>query len=169
VEPFGTGQVDNYGYGDGMNNPPFGVYGGLSADGGALYRINADGTRTFFSMMAYFRVREGESWIAASTGGGGYGDPLERDPDRVRVDVRDGFVSLVAAERDYGVVLDPETLEVDVGASAQLRARLIADRGAQMTTVPLGPNAGTYVKALMKYGDTFELDPHPPLDADYTL
>jgi N-methylhydantoinase B len=45
-------------------------------------------------------------------GGGGFGEPLERDPERVRADVRDGYVSIEAAERDYGVVLDPVTLEV---------------------------------------------------------
>jgi N-methylhydantoinase B len=45
-------------------------------------------------------------------GGGGFGDPLEREPSRVARDVRDGFVTIDAAERDYGVVLDPETLDV---------------------------------------------------------
>jgi N-methylhydantoinase B len=45
-------------------------------------------------------------------GGGGFGDPRERDPERVRRDVSDGFVTVEAARRDYGVVLDPDTLEV---------------------------------------------------------
>jgi N-methylhydantoinase B len=45
-------------------------------------------------------------------GGGGFGDPRERDPERVRRDVRDGYVSLEAAERDYGIRLDPETLDI---------------------------------------------------------
>jgi N-methylhydantoinase B len=45
-------------------------------------------------------------------GGGGFGDPLEREPEWVARDVRDGFVTIEAAERDYGVVLDPETLDV---------------------------------------------------------
>jgi N-methylhydantoinase B len=45
-------------------------------------------------------------------GGGGFGNPLERDPERVRADVRDGYVSIEAAQRDYGVVLDPDTLDV---------------------------------------------------------
>jgi N-methylhydantoinase B len=40
-------------------------------------------------------------------GGGGFGDPRERDPERVRRDVVDGYVSVEAAERDYGVKLDP--------------------------------------------------------------
>ena len=40
-------------------------------------------------------------------GGGGYGDPLARDPERVLADVREGHVSAAAAERHYGVVLTP--------------------------------------------------------------
>ena len=45
-------------------------------------------------------------------GGGGFGNPRERDPERVRTDILDGFVTLEAARRDYGVIIDPETLEV---------------------------------------------------------
>jgi N-methylhydantoinase B len=45
-------------------------------------------------------------------GGGGFGNPLERDPERVRADVRDGFVTVEGAARDYGVVLDQQTLDV---------------------------------------------------------
>jgi hypothetical protein len=52
------------------------------------------------------------SGSSGNASGGGFGDPLERDPERVRADVRDGYVSLAAAERDYGVVLDPDTLAV---------------------------------------------------------
>ncbi len=60
-------------------------------------------------------------------GGGGWGNPLEREPDRVMVDVRDGYVSIEGAARDYGVVVlgdpesDPEGLVVDVEATARLR------------------------------------------------
>lgn len=106
LTPRDTGQIDNYGYGDGIQNPPHGLFGGKPGDGGALYRQNEDGTKRVFSAFAYFRVHEGETWCAMSTGGGGYGDPLERGPDRVRIDVRDGFVSLRSAEEDYGVVID---------------------------------------------------------------
>jgi N-methylhydantoinase B len=55
-------------------------------------------------------------------GGGGWGDPLERDPQAVREDVLDEYVSLEGAARDYGVVLDPKTLTVDEKATAELRA-----------------------------------------------
>ena len=54
-------------------------------------------------------------------GGGGYGNPLEREPERVRADVLDGYVSREAAASDYGVVLD-DALAVDDAATAELRA-----------------------------------------------
>jgi len=53
-------------------------------------------------------------------GGGGFGLPLERDPERVRIDVLDGYVSREAAQRDYGVVLSDE-LAVDEEATRELR------------------------------------------------
>ncbi|OZM81638.1 methylhydantoinase [Pseudonocardia sp. MH-G8] len=63
-----------------------------------------------------------------TNGGGGWGDPFRREPERVRVDVRDGYVSIAGAARDYGVVVigdperDPEGLVVDEEATARRRA-----------------------------------------------
>lgn len=65
-------------------------------------------------------------------GGGGYGDPFERDPERVLEDVINGYVSIEAAERDYGVVVGylggadrlvrlPEHYEINWPATEQLR------------------------------------------------
>jgi N-methylhydantoinase B len=54
-------------------------------------------------------------------GGGGYGDPLERDPVMVRSDVINGYVSYEKAREAYGVVIDPETGEVDAQATEKLR------------------------------------------------
>src|SRR3546814_2342020 len=67
-----------------------------------------------------------------TNGAGGWGDPLERDPDRVRVDVRDEYVTIEGAARLYGVVVtgdpveDPEGVAVDEEATSALRARLRA-------------------------------------------
>jgi N-methylhydantoinase B len=58
----------------------------------------------------------------ATAGGGGWGNPYERDPERVQRDVRDGYVSLDSAKRDYGVSLDPETLEIDEESTRRLRS-----------------------------------------------
>jgi N-methylhydantoinase B len=168
VAPRGTGQIDNYGYGDGITNPPFGVFGGTPGDGGALYRINADGSRTFFSGISYFRVKEGESWLAVSTGGGGYGNPLQRDPEKVRVDVRDGFVSNQLAREVYGVVLGPDSLEIDIAATESLRAELAKTQRIEVV-FPDRPDAATWFRSLIGLRDTYELNPQPPMDADLTL
>jgi len=53
--------------------------------------------------------------------GGGFGDPLERDPERVLGDVLDGYVSIQGARDDYGVVIIPEILAVDDQATEELR------------------------------------------------
>ena len=60
-------------------------------------------------------------------GGGGFGDPLERDPDLVRADLRDELVSPERARGDYGVVLDAAG-NVDAAATAHLRAALRTQR-----------------------------------------
>ncbi|MBW1667518.1 MAG: hydantoinase B/oxoprolinase family protein [Deltaproteobacteria bacterium] len=54
-------------------------------------------------------------------GGGGYGHPFERDPERVKEDVIEGYVSIDMAKKDYGVVINPETLEIDVDTTEKLR------------------------------------------------
>ena len=62
-----------------------------------------------------------------NNGGGGWGDPCERDPELVKRDVRDGYVTIGGAERDYGVVVvgdpenDPEGLIIDLEATRRLR------------------------------------------------
>jgi N-methylhydantoinase B len=70
---------------------------------------------------SYNRLQTGEVLVNNTGGGGGYGDPLERDPERVAADVRNGFVSVGAAEREYGVVVDPATYLIDPDATTRLR------------------------------------------------
>jgi N-methylhydantoinase B len=67
-----------------------------------------------------------------TTGGGGWGDPLDREPDLVGLDVLQGKVSARAAREDYGVVVtvvDDATFEIDTAATSERRARLRAERG----------------------------------------
>ena len=58
-------------------------------------------------------------------GGGGVGRPYERDPELVREDVINEFVSLERAREDYGVIIDPNTLSVDYKATNQIRNDLL--------------------------------------------
>ncbi len=67
-------------------------------------------------------LKDGDIIINSSGGGGGWGNPFERDAQHVLNDVVNEFVSLESARRDYGVVIDEDTLTVDEGATAALRA-----------------------------------------------
>ena len=64
---------------------------------------------------------------------GGFGDPLERDPDLVLSDVLDGFTTAELAERDYGVVVDLQRRSVDHEATQRLRERHRAGAGSPAT------------------------------------
>jgi len=74
----------------------------------------------------------GESYTVRYGGGGGWGDPLERDPEAVREDVLDEYVSMRGARFDYGVVftgsVEDLDLSVDWPATRELRAQMRADR-----------------------------------------
>ena len=62
--------------------------------------------------------------IISAGGGGGYGDPTERDVEAVRLDVIRGYVSVEQARDAYGVVLDPTSHEVDHSSTEALRDQL---------------------------------------------
>jgi N-methylhydantoinase B len=70
------------------------------------------------------QVPAGTTAIVVTAGGGGWGNPLERDVDLVRADVVDGYVSIEAARDQYGVVFSPRTFDVDVDATRALRSEL---------------------------------------------
>jgi N-methylhydantoinase B len=72
--------------------------------------------------MANDPIYPGEKYYTMCPGGGGYGNPLLRDVSRVQDDVMDGLISLERARDVYGVVLNPETFEVDGEATKKFRA-----------------------------------------------
>ena len=92
--------------------PAWGLFGGRDAVGpDVVVNPGLEDERHMLKANAH-PLAPGSVVELRTGGGGGFGNPLERDPERVCEDVRDGYVSLEAAGRDYGVVLDPETLEV---------------------------------------------------------
>jgi N-methylhydantoinase B len=86
--------------------PPNGCAGGTSGRPGAIW-INPDTreAKRLPTRYADYPLRAGDVFRLDTPGGGGYGDPLARAPERVLSDVREGAISRETAERDYGVVL----------------------------------------------------------------
>ena len=72
--------------------------------------------------MVYETMAPEEVLVNNSGGGGGWGDPLERDEQAVLADVVNGYVSLDAARDDYGVVIDAATMTIDGAATTALRS-----------------------------------------------
>jgi len=107
--------------------PPWGLWGGK--DGApADYLVKFPDEQDFRSVdVVRYRVPEGSRVIIRTAGGGGWGDPLERDPEKVRWDVIEGYVSREAAEREYGVVLK-EDLSIDPEKTNDLRERMRRQR-----------------------------------------
>jgi N-methylhydantoinase B len=108
---------------------PWGTAGG--DDGDAGYVVLRPGTaRELRTGMVYEAMAPDEVLVNNSGGGGGWGDPLERDEEAVLADVVNGYVSLDAARDDYGVVIDAATLTIDGAATTALRSegRTAAER-----------------------------------------
>lgn len=90
---------------------PWGVAGGRDGSRNGVRFHHADGRIVETGKCARYRLVKGEMVEIVTGTGGGWGDPRERPVEAVVEDVRDGYVSLAQAERDYGVAIDPETLE----------------------------------------------------------
>jgi len=86
--------------------------------------------RTFDLMY----LEPGDILVSNSGGGGGVGDPLDREVEKVRFDAMNEYISMKTAKNVYGVVLDPKTFKVNEKATAALRARLKSKKSSQAKT-----------------------------------
>ena len=109
--------------------PPFGVGGAGPAGPVRVAKVCDDRTVEFDTpgKVTGHPIAAGDCVLMESAGGGGYGDPLRRDPEAVRADVAAGYVTADRARAGYGVVLD-EAGGVDGASTAALRERIAASR-----------------------------------------
>ncbi|WP_047865733.1 hydantoinase B/oxoprolinase family protein [Rubrobacter aplysinae] len=100
----------------------WGIEGGLpSCPHGVWLNRGREDERFLGATFSGVDVEAGDLFIRPSAGGGGYGDPLERDSEAVCEDVADDYVTVEGARRDYGVVireLDAELAEYEVDLEA---------------------------------------------------
>jgi N-methylhydantoinase B len=107
-------------YGDSQEFPPHGLFGGKSGTPGRfILNPHSNGTRLKSKGISTLRLNDVVS--LRLPGGGGYGDPLERDFSLIERDVRDGKVTIEKAKEDYKVVINPKTMKVDEEATKRLR------------------------------------------------
>ncbi len=117
---------------------PWGVNGGTPGARSQKILERADGTREVLpSKCDRIQVKEGDLLHYITWGGGGWGDPLERDANLVALEVRRGLVSFEGAKR-YGVVLT-QTGEVDKKATKDMRKDMAAKRG-KIKVFDFGPS-----------------------------
>jgi len=104
------------------SDEPWGVFGGEPGLNASLVK-NQGGAdeESWPSKVTAMRLAAGDALQIVTPSSGGYGDPLERDPELVHADVLDGFTTIANAARDYGVVIDRGSLELDVDATRRLR------------------------------------------------
>ncbi|MCW3062829.1 MAG: hypothetical protein JWN32_1, partial [Solirubrobacterales bacterium] len=94
--------------GDRTVTAPYGLAGGHPGRAGRSVLHSAAGTSDLESKGIYV-LNSGDLVSLRLSGGGGYGDPLDRDPEGVAADVREGYVTEEGARRDYGVSFAPGT------------------------------------------------------------
>ncbi len=103
---------------------PWGLNGGKPGAKGEYYIIKPNGKRIKLKSKCTIRMEKGDIFLVRTPGGGGYGKPLERHTELVLQDVLDELVSLKAAKKDYGVLIDSATMEIDWKSTKQIRRRL---------------------------------------------
>jgi N-methylhydantoinase B len=116
---------------DRVHCKPWGLHGGKDAMGNGIGIRRKGEWDTDMPNAKIFgvRLKAGDAYLMQSGGGGGFGSPLERDPERVAHDVREGYVSRDAAHRDYGVIVTDDG-RLSETATAERRKRLASGGGA---------------------------------------
>jgi N-methylhydantoinase B len=121
---------------------PYGLYGGYPGSPSRNVLNPGEEAQPLPSKLT-MTIRAGDVFRHELAGSGGWGDPLERDPERVLRDVRNGLLSIAAARASYGVIIDAAGRAIDRDATEVERDRISAARGwtappAVLRTVPDG-------------------------------
>lgn len=136
----------------------WGIKGGLpSIPQGAILHPNTEKEQFLGTIFSNVPVKKGDSFTRPSAGGGGLGNPLERDVNAVLEDVIDGYVSIERAKKDYGVVIkeidrDLDLYEIDYEATEKEREYIRKNRKAWLSVDP------SEVEKMYKNGEIDQMD-----------
>ncbi|WP_306061293.1 hydantoinase B/oxoprolinase family protein [Natronococcus wangiae] len=119
----------------------WGINGGLPGIPHGVTLTRDGETEEMGTVFSSEPIEEGDEFVRPSSGGGGFGDPLDRDPEAVLEDVKDDYVSVERAAKDYGVVIeeidaDRCEYEIDNDTTAEKRRYIRANRDAWLREDP---------------------------------
>jgi len=103
--------------------PPWGINGGQDGSGNKVV-IYKNGKPAEIRRLSAEPLSKGDLVSIRTSSGGGFGNPLDRDPKMVLRDVRDELISVDIAREVYGVIVDPDKMEVDLEKTQELRKKL---------------------------------------------
>ena len=107
--------------------PPYGIFGGMPGLHGENKIIHKDGTETLINRAGGEPACDGDILYFQAPGGGGYGNPLDRNLEYLQNDIDNGLVSSESARRDYGAILNKKTGKIDREATVKNREKLRAE------------------------------------------
>ena len=111
-----------------LYTPPWGIFGGKDGRPSITRVYRTDGREEQWRKVSNLPLQDGDVVSFQTGGGGGYGSPLDRDPQRVLQDVINGYVSIACAREEYGVVLHESEMEIDWEATQKQREQMRASQ-----------------------------------------
>jgi len=105
-------------------SPPWGLFGGKAGKPSITIVYRNDGSEERWRKISNLPLAPNEVVSFQTGGGGGYGSPLERESEKVLLDVINGYVSLQKAREEYGVVINQDRMKIDIKATKQLRNKM---------------------------------------------
>lgn len=111
-------------FGDGKVHPPYGLFGGDEGSCNIAYINEGTADERELKAKESVQLKKNDVYTSYPSGGGGWGDPLDRDPEMVREDARNEIISLESARNIYGTVLEGDTYTVNAEKTKSLREEL---------------------------------------------
>jgi N-methylhydantoinase B len=109
--------------------PPWGIEGGMDGTGNYVVIMRNKGELMRVRKISSFKLSKGDVVSIRTGAGGGWGSPIERDPELVLMDVRNELIDVETAERVYGVVINKETFQLKMDQTLDLRRKMREERG----------------------------------------
>lgn len=108
-------------FGDGRIHPPYGLFGGKPGSCNMAYVNEGMPDERLLPAKGANDLKEGDTFTSYPSGGGGWGDPHKRPAEQVRMDVKNGYISLKNARETFGVVLEGNDLTINEAETKKLR------------------------------------------------